>query len=146
MGLQERLYIGNLDARRDWGHARDFVAGMWQIVQQPEPSDYVLATGESHTVREFVEMAFQHAGIAIEWRGEGVDEQGLDAETGDVLVEVDPRYFRPTEVPLLEGDAGRARERLGWSHTVSFRDLVREMVDSDLKTVHEERGRHDREA
>lgn len=131
-GLQKTLYLGNLDAKRDWGHARDYVEGMWRIVQQDRPDDYVLATGETHSIREFVELAFAHVGRRIEWRGTGVDEKGVDADTGDVLIEVDPRYFRPTEVDLLLGDPSKARDRLGWTYSTSFPDLVREMMESDL--------------
>lgn len=131
---QQKLYIGNLDAKRDWGHARDYVEGMWLMLQQPQPDDYVLATGETHTVREFVERAFAIVDRRIEWRGKGLDETGVDAASGDILVEVDVRYFRPTEVDVLVGDASKARARLGWSHRVSFDELVREMVNSDLKT------------
>jgi GDPmannose 4,6-dehydratase len=134
-GLQDRLYLGNLDARRDWGHTRDFIEGMWMIVQQPEPDDYVLATGESHSVREFVEKAFEHVGRRIEWRGNGVSEQGVEAATGRVLIEVDARYFRPTEVDALLGDPSKARQKLGWRHKVSFDELVREMVDADLALI-----------
>ncbi|CAO3383430.1 GDP-mannose 4,6-dehydratase [Azospirillum argentinense] len=134
-GLQSRLYLGNLDAKRDWGHARDYVEGMWRIVQQEQPDDYVLATGETHSIREFVELAFGHVGRRIEWRGMGVDEKGVDADTGDVLIEIDPRYFRPTEVDLLLGDPSKARERLGWTHATSFSDLVREMMESDLARI-----------
>ena len=143
LGLQERLYLGNLDAERDWGDARDFVEGMWLIVQQPEPDDYVLATGEKHSVREFVELAFRHIGRTIEWRGKGVEELGLDAKTGKVLVQIDPRYFRPTEVDQLLGDPRKAREKLGWRHKTSFEDLVTEMVQSDLQVVARERWRND---
>jgi GDPmannose 4,6-dehydratase len=134
-GQQDRLYIGNLDARRDWGHARDYVEGMWRMVQQPEPDDYVLATGESHSVREMIELAFAETGRAIEWRGTGAEEQGLDAKSGKPLVLIDPRYFRPTEVDHLLGDASKARTKLGWRHTTSFKDLVREMVASDLAAI-----------
>ncbi len=133
LGLEEKLYLGNLNAERDWGHARDFVEGMWLILQQPEPDDYVLATGESHSVRDFVETAFTEIGRSIEWRGEGIDEKGFDAASGKVLVEVDSRYFRPTEVNKLLGDPGKAWQRLGWKHRTSFRDLVREMVEADLE-------------
>ncbi len=138
-GLQTRLYLGNLDAKRDWGHARDYVEGMWLMLQQDEADDYVLASGEAHTVREFVALAFEHVGREIEWHGAGVDEKGVDARNGDVLVEIDPRYFRPTEVEELLGDPTKARERLGWAHRTSFRDLVSEMVESDLVVVANER-------
>jgi GDPmannose 4,6-dehydratase len=131
-GAQQRLYLGNLDARRDWGHARDYVEGMWLMLQQAAPDDYVLATGESHSVREFVERAFSHAGKRVVWRGAGVEEQGIEAATGRVLVEIDPHYFRPTEVGELIGDPSKARQRLGWRHKVSFDELVREMVETDL--------------
>ena len=141
LGLQETLFLGNLDAKRDWGHARDFVEGMWRILQQPEPGDYVLATGETHTVREFVEKAFDQIGIKIEWKDAGVDETGIDAASGSVLVKIDPRYFRPTEVDLLLGDPSKARSKLGWQHTVSFDQLVAEMVAADLKSVANERSR-----
>ena len=134
-GRQDRLYLGNLDAKRDWGHARDYVEGMWRIVQQDEPDDFVLATGETHSVREFVELAFDHVGMKIVWRGEGVDEKGIDEATGKTLVEIDKRYFRPTEVEFLLGDATKAREKLGWRHTTGFGDLVREMVDEDRKLL-----------
>ena len=138
LGLQDKLYLGNLDAKRDWGHARDFVEGMWRIVQQPEPDDYVLATGETRSVREFVEKAFAIVGKRISWRGHGRDEQGLDAVSGRVLVEIDPRYFRPTEVDLLIGDPSKARAKLGWRHKISFDELVTEMVEADLKLVGQE--------
>jgi GDPmannose 4,6-dehydratase len=144
LGRQKQLYIGNLDAKRDWGHARDYVEGMWRILQQPAPDDYVLATGETHSVREFVEAAFAETGRAIRWQGKGVDEKGVDAKTGEVLVEVDPRYFRPTEVDLLLGDPSKAREKLGWKHTTSFRELVKEMVAADLVEVEREYRRYDR--
>jgi GDPmannose 4,6-dehydratase len=144
LGRQERLYIGNLDAKRDWGHARDYVDGMWRILQQPKAEDYVLATGEAHSVREFVELAFGHVGRKIEWRGKGADEKGRDAKTGEVLVEVDRRYFRPTEVDLLLGDPTKAREQLGWRHKTTFAELVREMVKADLVEVEGEYRRYDR--
>jgi len=131
-GSNERLFLGNLDAKRDWGHARDYVEGMWLMLQQPEPDDYVLATGESHSVREFVELAFKEIGRMVTWRGSGVDEQGVDAETGQVLVEVDPRYFRPSELDALKGDASKAHRELDWSHKTSFEHLVKEMVASDI--------------
>jgi GDPmannose 4,6-dehydratase len=141
LGRQQKLFLGNLDAKRDWAHARDYVEGMWRIVQQPEPDDYVLATGEAHSVREFVEKAFAQIGTGIEWLGSGVDEKGLDAASGRVLVEVDRRYFRPTEVDVLIGDPSKARSKLGWQHRVSFDDLVAEMVAADLKTVAVEASR-----
>ena len=131
-GLQDVLYLGNLDARRDWGHAREYVEGMWRIVQQDEPDDYVLATGETHSVREFAELAFAEVGCTIQWRGEGADEVGIDDRTGKTVVRIDPRYFRPTEVDLLLGDPTKAREKLGWEHRIAFRDLVKEMMTSDL--------------
>src|SRR5215203_5784668 len=132
LGLQNKLFIGNLDAQRDWGHAREYVEGVWRMVQQPEPGDYVLATGEAHSVREFVERAFAHVGREIAWRGRGIDEVGLDRRTGKPLVEVDPRYFRSLEPAHLQGDPSKARERLGWRHTVAFPALVAEMMDADL--------------
>ena len=144
LGLQDRVYLGNLDAERDWGHARDYVEGMWMMLQQDEPDDYVLATGEKHSVREFVERAFDHVGRAIAWRGSGVDETGIDAKSGQILVEIDPRYFRPTEVDLLLGDPGKARQKLGWRHKTSFADLVREMVEGDRSEVRLERERANR--
>jgi GDPmannose 4,6-dehydratase len=141
LGRQQTLFLGNLDARRDWGHARDYVEGMWRILQHPEPDDYVLATGEAHSVREFVEMAFAQVGIRIHWEGVGVDEKGVDDGSSRVLVRVDPRYFRPTEVDFLIGDASKARSKLGWKHRVSFEQLVAEMVASDLKSLAEEGSR-----
>jgi GDPmannose 4,6-dehydratase len=146
LGRQEKLYLGNLDAARDWGHARDYVEGMWMIVQQDEPDDYVLATGERHSVREFVETAFACVGRSIEWRGSGIDEKGIEARTGEVLIEVDARYFRPTEVDLLVGDPSKARKRLGWQHKTSFGAMVKEMVLADLAVVRREterKSRHD---
>src|SRR5690349_13114864 len=139
LGLQKALFLGNLDAKRDWGHARDFVEGMWRILQQDVPDDYVLATGKMHSVREFVERAFAVVGRTIVWQGEGVDEQGLDAKTAQVLVKIDPVYFRPTEVDQLLGDPTKAREKLGWSHTVQFPELVEEMVRADLTAVRSNR-------
>ncbi len=130
-GHQERLYLGNLDAKRDWGHARDYVEGMWRILQQDQPDDYVLATGETHTVREFVELAFRHIDRAIEWRGSGVDECGYCKKTGKVLVALDAAYRRPTEVDLLLGDPTKAFTKLGWRHRTSFEQLVAEMVEAD---------------
>jgi GDPmannose 4,6-dehydratase len=140
LGFQDRLYLGNLDAKRDWGNARDYVEGMWRILQQEEPDDYVLATGETHTVREFVERAFTEIGTFIDWKGEGVDEVGVDSKSGNVLVSIDPRYFRPTEVDLLLGDPAKALKKLGWKHTTPFSQLVSEMVASDL-VVMKHRGR-----
>jgi GDPmannose 4,6-dehydratase len=137
-GLEQRLYLGNLDAKRDWGHARDYVHGMWLILQQETPEDFVLATGTSHSVRDFVEHAFAQIDILIEWRGEGVDEKGHDANSGRLLVEIDPRYFRPTEVDELLGDPSKAHEKLGWRHETSFEELVSEMVRSDLTTIAQE--------
>ena len=132
LGRQDVLYLGNLDAQRDWGHARDYVRGMWLMMQQETPDDYVLATGETTHVRTFVEWAFADAGITLEWRGEGVEEKGYCAATGALRVAVDPRYFRPTEVDLLIGDPAKAREKLGWTYEVSVRDLAREMVEADM--------------
>ena len=143
-GMQDRVYLGNLDARRDWGHARDYADGMWRILQQDHAEDYVLATGESHSVREFVEKAFAQVGRTIEWRGNGADERGIDKATGEVLVEIDPRYFRPTEVAALQGDATKARRALGWSHKTSFDTLIKEMVEADLVAILEEQERRNR--
>ncbi|GMN12442.1 GDP-mannose 4,6-dehydratase [Altererythrobacter sp. MTPC7] len=132
LGRQEKLYLGNLDAKRDWGHAKEYVEGMWRMLQQDEPDDYVLATGETVTVRHFVDMAFAETGVTLRWEGEGVDEKGYDADDGRLLVEVDPRYFRPTEVDLLIGDPSKAHEKLGWKHSTSVEELAREMVRADL--------------
>jgi GDPmannose 4,6-dehydratase len=143
-GLQDKLYLGNLDAQRDWGHAKDYVEGMWRILQQPEGDDFVLATGEMHSVREFVELAFAKTGIVIAWQGEGVNETGLDTETGRVLVAIDPRYFRPTEVEQLLGNPAKAKAKLGWVHSTPFAQLVSEMVEADLKLVLDEKDRHER--
>jgi GDPmannose 4,6-dehydratase len=143
LDLQDRLYIGNLDAKRDWGHAREYVEGMWTMVQQDQPDDYVLATGKAHSVRDFVELAFACVARTIAWRGEGVDEVGVDAETGDTLVSVDPRYFRPTEVDYLLGDPAKARRVLGWEHRTPLVDLVREMVDADRHVLSTEGARHE---
>jgi GDPmannose 4,6-dehydratase len=140
LGLQPTIYLGNLDARRDWGHARDYVEGMWLILQQSEPDDYVLATGKSHSVREFVELSFAEVGRRISWKGSGATERGYDSKTGDVLVEIDPRYFRPTEVDALQGDASKARAKLGWLHRTSFEELVREMVRADLAALKREQS------
>ena len=141
LGLQDKLYLGNLSARRDWGHARDYVEGMWLIVQQPEPDDYILATGEGHSVREFVEKAFACVGRRIEWRGAGVAEKGIDTRDGRVVIEVDPRYFRPTETDALLGDPSKARQKLGWRHKVTFDELVREMVEADLQEMRRDGAR-----
>ncbi len=135
LGVQNTLFIGNLNAKRDWGHARDYVEGMWRIVQQQEPDDYVLATGETHSVREFVELAFAEVGRKIEWQGKGIDEVGIDSSTGDTVVRIDSRYFRPTEVDLLQGDPSKAKRVLGWEHTVTFPELVSDMVNSDLEVI-----------
>ncbi|MGB1103763.1 MAG: GDP-mannose 4,6-dehydratase [Crocinitomicaceae bacterium] len=132
LGLQDKLFLGNLDAQRDWGHAKDYVYGMYLIMQQDKADDYVLATGETHPVREFVEKSFARVDIKIRWEGEGVDEKGIDIETGKVLIEVDPKYFRPTEVDLLLGNPAKAKRELGWEPTYSFNELVNEMVDADL--------------
>jgi GDPmannose 4,6-dehydratase len=132
LGLQEKLYIGNLDAKRDWGHARDYVEGMWLMLQQPEPDDYVLATGESHSVRELVERAFAETGRIVEWQGKGKNEKGIDRKTGAVLVDIDPRYYRPTEVDHLLGDPSKAHTKLGWQHRIGFDALVQEMVAADI--------------
>ena len=139
LGFQSELHIGNLDAERDWGHARDFVEGMWLMLQQPVPDDYVLATGEKHSVRKLIELAFGEVGRKVEWEGSGADEVGRDIRTGRVLVRVDPRYYRPTEVDLLLGDSTKARKKLGWVHRTSFETLIREMVASDLRAVRHER-------
>ena len=139
-GLQHQLFIGNLNARRDWGHARDYVEGMWMILQQAQPDDYVLATGDGHTVREFIEHAFAIIGRRLKWRGVGAQETGIDEASGKELVKVDPRYFRPTEVDVLIGDASKAYTRLGWKHRVGFDALVREMVEEDRRALRAEAG------
>ena len=133
LGLQQKVFLGNLDAKRDWGHAKDYVYGMWQILQHHTPDDFVLATGETHPVREFAEKAFREAGIELRWEGEGVNEKGINKATNQVLIEVDPKYFRPTEVELLLGDPAKAKRELGWQHTYSFDQLVQEMVQADIK-------------
>jgi GDPmannose 4,6-dehydratase len=140
-GYQSTLYLGNLNAKRDWGDARDYVEGMWRMLQQPEPDDYVLASGEAHSVRELVEVAFGVIQRRIRWQGSGVDEVGCCARTGAPLIRVDLRYFRPAEVDLLLGDASKAREKLGWQHTTSFHDMIAEMVASDMDLVKDERTR-----
>ena len=140
-GQQQQLFLGNIDAKRDWGHARDYVEGMWMMLQQNIADDYVLATGETHAVREFVELAFAEVGRKIVWQGTGVDEKGIDAKTGAVLVEIDPRYFRPTEVDLLLGDPAKAKRVLGWTASTPFLTLVKEMVASDVADVKRQGGR-----
>ena len=134
-GLQDCLYMGNIDARRDWGYAKDYVRMMWMMLQQPEPDDYVVATGEMHTVREFIEKAFAHVGRAIEWQGKGVDEVGVDRTTGKVVVRIDPRYFRPAEVEQLLGDPAKAKAKLGWVPEVKFEELVKLMIEGDLRLL-----------
>ena len=141
LGLQSKLFIGNLDAKRDWGHAREYVRGMWMILQQDEPDDYVLATGQTTMVRDFVTKAFSVVGITLDWKGRGIEEKGVCTRTGRALVEVDPRYFRPTEVDLLIGDSSKAHEKLGWRHETNWRDLCEEMVLADLKVVSQEQRR-----
>ena len=137
-GLQDRLYLGNLDAKRDWGYAKDYVDAMWRMLQQDQPDDYVIATGETHTVRDFCQRAFKRAGIDIEWQGSDLAEVGVERGSGRALVEIDPRYLRPTEVDLLLGDASKAKERLGWSSSTSFDELVDIMVDHDLELARDE--------
>ncbi|MDR1982189.1 MAG: GDP-mannose 4,6-dehydratase, partial [Holosporaceae bacterium] len=133
LGLEEKLYLGNLDAKRDWGHAKDYVEGMWLTLQQNKPEDFVLATGVTTTVRDFCSMAFREVGIAIEFIGDGIDERGIDKTTGNVIIEVDSKYFRPTEVDLLLGNASRAREKLGWKPKYTLETLVKEMIFEDLR-------------
>jgi GDPmannose 4,6-dehydratase len=133
MGTQERVYLGNLDAKRDWGHASDFVEGMWRMLQQDEPEDFVLATGVTTTIREFSERAFAEVGITLEWSGSGVDETGRDVKSGNIVVSIDPAYFRPTEVDLLIGDASKAREKLGWQPTCDLQQMIEEMIKADLE-------------
>lgn len=133
IGLQDILYIGNLDARRDWGHARDYVKMQWLMLQQDEPEDYVIATGEHYSVREFIEAAARQLGLKVGWQGRGIDEKGINEENGQIIVAVDPRYFRPTEVDELLGDGSKARQKLGWKPRISFKELVAEMVEADLK-------------
>jgi len=133
LGLQDRIFLGNLNAKRDWGHAKDYVEAQWLILQQPDPDDYVIASGEQHSVREFVEMAFKEVDIEIRWEGKGVDEKGIDPKSGKILVEVDPSYFRPTEVESLLGDPTKAKKKLGWKPKISFSDMVAEMVREDIQ-------------
>jgi GDP-mannose 4,6-dehydratase len=135
-GKQEKVSLGNLDAKRDWGFAGDYVEGMWMILQQDKPGDFVLATGETHSVREFVELAFKNVGIDVQWDGSGVNEKGYDGKSGKPLVDVNPRYFRPAEVELLWGDPSKAEHEIGWKRKVDFPDLVHMMVDSDLKQIY----------
>jgi GDPmannose 4,6-dehydratase len=139
LGLDRVLYIGNLDARRDWGHARDFVRMQWMMLQQPEPEDYVIATGEQHSVREFIQAACQQLDMEIIWEGSGIEEKGIDRKSGRTLVLVDPMYFRPTEVDTLLGDAGKAKRQLGWQPEISFEQLVEEMVEADLKEAEKDK-------
>jgi GDPmannose 4,6-dehydratase len=153
LGLQDKLYLGNLEAKRDWGYAPDFVEAMWLMLQQDAPDDYVVATGETHSVREFVKLAFSHAGIELEWKGNGLEEKGIirslspsvgsistsssTLNVGDILIEIDPRYFRPLEVEFLQGDSLKARKKLGWEPKVRFKDLVKIMVDADIRNLEE---------
>lgn len=134
-GHQECLYLGNIHAKRDWGHARDFVDGMWRILQQDQPDDYVLATGETHSVKEFVEKSFEYAGMSIDWKGSGLDEVGIDTGSGRVVVRIDPEFFRPSEVDLLLGDATKAKEKLGWVPSTTFEGLVEDMMEAELKAA-----------
>jgi GDPmannose 4,6-dehydratase len=147
LGLQEKLFLGNLDAERDWGHAKDYVEGMWMMLQQKEADDYVLATGKKITVRKFVELAFAEVGIVLKWEGKGVDEKGINTKTGKTIVEVDPTYFRPTEVELLIGDASKAKKNMGWEPKHSLEQLVKEMMASDVKLFEKDKylldGGHD---
>lgn len=136
-GLQEKLYLGNLNAKRDWGYAPEYVEAMWLMLQQEKPEDYVIATGETHTVREFVEEAFKIVGIDIEWSGKGKDEKGINSKKGNVLIEINPRYYRPTEVELLIGDSNKAKNNLGWQAKIKFKELVRLMVEADLRKIME---------
>jgi len=138
LGLQDKLYLGNLNAKRDWGHSKDSVEAMWLMLQQPEPDDYVVSTNQQHSVKEFCELAFKELGIEIEWQSQGVDEKGIDKKTNKVIIEVDPKYFRPAEVESLLGDSTKAREKLGWNPKISFEELVKEMVTADLKEAEKE--------
>jgi GDPmannose 4,6-dehydratase len=140
LGLQDTVFLGNLEARRDWGHARDFIEGMWLMLQQETPQDYVLATGETHSVRSFCEKAFAAAGIDVVWEGEGVETKGHNSKTGDVVVAIDPGYFRPTEVDLLLGDATKARAELGWQPRYTLNAMIEEMVAADLQQARDEQN------
>jgi len=144
LGLQKKLYLGNLDAKRDWGHIKDVVRAMWLIFQQKDPDDYIISTGEQHSVREFCEIAFREVGINLRWEGEGINEKGINKKTGEVIIEVDPRYFRLAEVDSLLGDSTRAREKLGWKPEITFLELIKEMVQSDVekakRTLHLKSG------
>jgi len=135
LGIEPTIYVGNLDAKRDWGHAKDYVEGMWRILQHREADDFVLATGETHSVREFVNLAFKEVGVDVEWRGKGIAEKAVDTNTGNVVVEVNSKYFRPTEVDVLLGDSSKAHKLLGWKHKTGFANLVREMVQNDLRIL-----------
>ncbi len=141
LGVENRLYLGNLDARRDWGHARDYVDAIWRILQQDEPEDFVVATGKIHTVRQVCDMAFGYTGAELRWEGEGLEEKGYDRKTGDLLVEVDPRFFRPAEVHLLQGDASKANEKLGWTPRYSVQEMIEEMMEHDLALARKEQER-----
>ncbi|QTL97719.1 GDP-mannose 4,6-dehydratase [Iocasia frigidifontis] len=134
-GQQKKLYLGNLNAKRDWGYARDYVEMMWMMLQQEKPEDYIVASGETHTVREFAELAFKYVGIDLEWSGKGIEEKGIDKQTGEIIIQVDPRYFRPTEVDILIGDSSKAKEKLGWEPKLTFNELVKIMVESDLRII-----------
>ncbi len=139
LGTQDKLYLGNLDAKRDWGHAKDYVEGMWRILQQDKPDDFVLATGVTTSIRDFCNLVFAELGMELEWRGKGVDEKGIDKKTGRVVIEVDPRYFRPAEVELLLGDSTKARTILGWKPNYDLKMLAKEMVEEDLKLAKREK-------
>ena len=144
LGLQDKLFVGNLNAKRDWGHAKDYVEGMWRMLQQDTADDYVLATGQTNTVRDFCDLSFKEVGIDIEWQGSGSEEKGIDSSNGKILVAIDPNYFRPTEVDLLIGDATKAEKELGWKPSINFKDLIKEMIRSDLelfkKDIHLKKG------
>ncbi|RWX49048.1 GDP-mannose 4,6-dehydratase [Candidatus Electrothrix communis] len=135
LGLQDALYLGNLDAKRDWGHAKDYVQMQWLMLQQEKPEDYVIATGVQHSVREFVAIAAAELGMSVSWQGKGLDEIGIEEKSGKTIVQIDPRYFRPTEVETLLGDPSKAKEQLGWEPKISFAEMVQEMVVEDLKTA-----------